>query len=70
MSTHWCYELAQNQKEAKELFDAGFGYESRTAAEKARASPEIDSYYRNLLKIFKFQVNVHAESISQHILER
>jgi len=48
------YVLAQNKKEAQELFDAGCGYESRKAAEKAKASPEIDSYYRNLMKVFEF----------------
>lgn len=48
------FVLAQNRKEAQELFDAGCGYETRTAALKARAAPEIDSYYRNLMKVFQF----------------
>jgi hypothetical protein len=51
------YVLAQNLREAKELFDAGCGYKTREAAAKARASPEIDSFYRNLMKIFEFYVD-------------
>jgi hypothetical protein len=49
------YELAQNLKEAEELRDAGCGYETKAAAEKARQAPEIDSYYRNLLKVFELE---------------
>jgi hypothetical protein len=50
------FELAQNRKEAEELAAAGFGYETRTAAEKARKSPEIDSYYRDLIKVYEVTV--------------
>lgn len=49
------YELAQSLKEAKELRDLGFGYETRKAASEARNSPEMDSYYRNLLKVFELE---------------
>jgi hypothetical protein len=50
------YELAQNLKEARELRDAGFGYETKAAALKAKKSPEIDSHYANLLKVFELEL--------------
>lgn len=46
------YEIARNLKEASELRDAGFGYETKASAIKALKSPEIDDYYRNLLHVF------------------
>jgi len=50
------YELAQNLKEAEELRDAGFGFETREDAEKAKhARNGMDSYYRNLLKVFELK---------------
>jgi len=49
------YVLAQTLKEAKELRDAGCGYDSHADAMKARAAPEIDSYYRNLMKVYKLE---------------
>lgn len=49
------YELAQNYKEAKELFDLGYGYNSKMEATDARIKVE-DSYYRNLLKIYTFEI--------------
>jgi hypothetical protein len=48
------YVLAQNQAEADKLYASGCGYDSRKAAEQAKASPEIDSYYANLMKIYEF----------------
>jgi hypothetical protein len=53
MAENFVFVLAQNLKEAKELRDAGCGYETGAAARKARSSPEIDSYYRNLMKVYK-----------------
>ena len=50
------YELAQNEKEAQELADAGFGYGTQESAEKARQAPEIDNYYRNLMKVYAIEV--------------
>lgn len=50
------YELAQTLKEAKELRDAGFGYQSRKEAEEARAEPGIDPFYRNQLKVFALEL--------------
>lgn len=52
---HKIFELAQNLKEATELRDAGFGYDTREDAEHARRSPEIDPYYRSLMKIFELE---------------
>jgi hypothetical protein len=49
------YVLAQNKKEADDLYTSGYGYTSRKAAETARSSPEIDSYYRNLIKIYEYE---------------
>jgi hypothetical protein len=49
------YVLAQNQKEAEDLYRHGCGYGTRAAAQKAKDSPEIDSYYRNLMKIFEIE---------------
>lgn len=51
MKHRFIYEIAQNHKEALELAAGGFGYESKEEAEKALASPEIDNYYRNKLKV-------------------
>ncbi len=56
------YEIAQNRAEAKELRDAGCGYETRAAAEKALAEDKnIDSYYRNLLKVFELEAEREPE---------
>ena len=49
------YVLAQNSKEAGELFRAGCGYLTEASAKKAKTSPEIDSYYSNLMKIYEFE---------------
>lgn len=49
------YELAMNIKEARELFEEGYGYTSRKDIEKAKEQVE-DSYYRNQLKIYQFKV--------------
>lgn len=49
------FVLAQNKKEAQELFNAGCGYITKAEAMNARSSPEIDNYYRNLLKVFEFK---------------
>jgi len=49
------YELAQNRKEAEALLKAGFGFDTKIQAQGARATPGIDPYYRNLLKIYAFE---------------
>ena len=50
------YELAKDLAEARGLRNAGFGYETRKEAMKARSNPEIDSYYRQTcLKIFELE---------------
>lgn len=49
------YEIAHNVKEAQTLAISGYGYESKREAEKALASPEIDDYYRNKLKVFRLK---------------
>lgn len=52
------YELAKDRAEAKSLLDAGFGYETRAAAMKARSAPEIDSWYRETcLKVWEFEID-------------
>jgi hypothetical protein len=49
------YVLAQNSKEAWDLFDCGFGYASRDDALRAlKTDKDIDDYYRKLLKVFEF----------------
>ena len=50
------YEIARDLKEAKDLAAGGFGYETRKAAEKALASPEIDNFYRNQLKVIAVEI--------------
>lgn len=45
--------LAQTVKEADELASEGYGYLSESEARAALADPEIDHYYRRLLRVFK-----------------
>ena len=56
MTPRFVFEIARNKKEAEELSKDGFGYEIRAAAEEALASPVIDSYYRNKLKVFRVKL--------------
>ncbi len=49
------WELAKDLKEAKDLAEAGFGYDDFKSCKKAWETVE-DSYYRSQLKIFKVQI--------------
>jgi len=48
------YVIGFNRPEAQKLFDAGFGYESKSAAQKAIKESGADPYYRNQMKIYEF----------------
>ena len=63
--TEFVFVLAQNLKEAEDLRDHGCGYETEAAAKKARSSPEIDSYYRNLMKVYKLVAEIAQEEAKQ-----
>lgn len=52
----YVYELAKDKAEAEGLRDAGFGFETRKAAEKAHRTEAISRWRRNnMLKIFKLE---------------
>lgn len=55
MKSRFIYEIAENVKEAMSAAAAGFGYETKSAAEEALADPKIDSYYRNRLKVIRLK---------------
>jgi hypothetical protein len=58
----YIYEIARDLAEAEDLERHDCGYLTRIAAEKALASPEIDNFYRNQLKVWKVLNRVRARS--------
>lgn len=49
------WQIAHTKQEAIFQWKNGFGYDSRKEAVTALNSPEIDSYYRNKLTVFKIK---------------